>query len=93
MKHRCARPDQIRNKRWAGRGISVCAEWQTYEGFRDWANANGYANGLTIDRIDNTGNYEPVNCEWVSRAENSRRCRATHKALDADTFGCMWAGD
>jgi hypothetical protein len=61
-----------RNARWYA-GISVCPEWQKFEGFRDWALANGYREGLSLDRIFVWGDYEPGNCEWVTRSENSRR--------------------
>ena len=48
--------------------------WENnFEAFRDWAKKNGYRDGLTIDRIDPCGNYEPNNCRWLTRAENARR--------------------
>lgn len=78
MRRRCdPTVDGARNARWAGRGITVCREWQhSFAAFEKWALANGYRPGLSIDRIDPDGNYEPSNCEWVTRGENSRRCRA-----------------
>jgi hypothetical protein len=71
-----ANPDSAspRNQKWyVNRGITVCPEWQTFEPFRDWALANGWREGLSLDRVYNGGNYEPSNCEWVTKAENSRR--------------------
>lgn len=71
-----------RNKRWYA-GIDTCPEWKKFEGFRDWAIANGYEPGLSLDRLNPLGNYEPSNCEWVSRAENSRRALAEMRRLAA----------
>lgn len=62
-----------RYKNYGGRGISVCEEWQSYQGFYNWAMTHGYADGLTIDRIDVDGNYEPSNCQWITMSENSRK--------------------
>ncbi len=69
------------------RGITVCEEWRKWRPFRDWALANGYSDDLTIDRIDNDGNYCPENCRWVSPTVNKRNtCRAYKvKCVDAAT--------
>jgi hypothetical protein len=76
MTDRCRRPKNSGFKYYGARGISVCPEWRDdYPAFRDWALANGYGDGLTIDRVDPDGNYEPGNCRWVSASENSRRAR------------------
>lgn len=60
-----------------GRGISVCREWRdSFEVFRDWAYSSGYTDKLTIDRFpDNDGNYEPGNCRWATRSQQSRNMR------------------
>jgi hypothetical protein len=61
---------------YAGRGIGVCPEWQEFAAFRAWSLANGFEPGLTIDRINNDGNYEPSNCRWTTwtvQARNTRR--------------------
>lgn len=72
MKGRCYTSSSSFFDRYGGRGIIVCPEWRkSFEAFRDWALANGYAEGLTIDRKDNDGNYEPSNCRWATQQEQS----------------------
>jgi hypothetical protein len=73
MKTRCNNPKNKRYHRYGGRGIKVCDEWLSFEPFKEWALSNGYTDEMTIDRIDNDGNYEPNNCEWVTIQENLRR--------------------
>jgi hypothetical protein len=80
MRRRCDLGGDLRNARWGGRGIVVCREWdESFVVFEKWALANGYEPGLSIDRINPDGNYEPSNCEFVTRSENSKRCRATYE--------------
>jgi len=73
------RINNINNKNYkyyGGRGISIFEEWENdFIIFFDWAMLNGYQEGLTIDRIDNNGNYEPSNCRWVDMKVQSRNTR------------------
>ena len=72
MKQRCYNPAVPTFGYYGGRGITVCPEWHRFEPFRDWALANGYAEGLTLDRINNDGNYCPENCRFITQAEQTR---------------------
>ncbi len=72
MKQRCYNENTPNYRRYGLRGIMVCKEWmESYSVFREWAYSNGYNEGLEIDRIDNDGNYEAVNCRWVTKKVNS----------------------
>lgn len=75
IKSRCTNPNYKRFQDYGGRGISVCKDWNKFDNFKDWAMSNGYADNLTIDRIDNNGNYEPNNCRWVTQKINSHNKR------------------
>lgn len=63
---------------YGGRGVKVCDEWHSYKKFKEWALKNGYySDKLTIDRIDNNGDYCPDNCHFTSHSQNSRFTRQT----------------
>lgn len=76
MIQRCTDPKCDRYKDYGGRGIQICDEWlYDFDAFADWAKANGYEEGLTIDRIDNDEDYKPTNCRWITKREQNRNKR------------------
>lgn len=84
MNSRCYDKKNIVFRNYGGRGISVCDEWKGSKGFGNflkWSLENGYKEGLSIDRIDVNGNYEPCNCRWVTQKEQGNNTR-TNRILE-----------
>lgn len=76
MKNRTCNPKNVSFKNYGARGISICSEWvNSFESFKTWAYSSGYKDGLTLDRINNDGNYEPSNCRWTTQEIQHRNTR------------------
>lgn len=81
MKSRCYNPNTDSYNRYGARGIKICKEWiNDFKAFYDWAMENGYSDDLSIDRIDNDGDYEPNNCRWASDKKQARN-KSSNKAF------------
>lgn len=94
MKNRCENPNAQEYRRYGGRGIRVCDEWSNNsEAFIEWALANGWERGLSLDRIDNDGDYEPDNCRWVTMKTQGRNRSNCCYISDGDETHCLseWA--
>ena len=77
MKQRCYDKNTKEYKWYGARGIGIHVEWMDYVKFSNWAKENGYKKYLTIDRIDNNGDYEPNNCKWSTTKEQNRNKTTT----------------
>lgn len=75
MKSRCMNINTNYYSDYGGRGISVCEEWLEFINFYNWAMNSGYNGILTLDRVDNDGNYEPDNCRWSTMKEQANNTR------------------
>lgn len=87
MKQRCANPKSKDFKYYGAKGVSVCAEWEDFETFFYWAMSHGYKDGLTIERIDNGGDYCPNNCKWIPKhRQNSNTSRTKRYVMYGKVF-------
>lgn len=91
MRKRCNNPKYIRFKHYGGRGIKVCERWNTFENFL--SDMGLPEDGMTIDRINNDGDYTPDNCRWATRQQQSDNRRTgiklTHNGMTLSIAG--WA--
>ena len=69
MHQRCKNPRNKHYSAYGGKGIKVCSEWSDVKVFYEWAMSNGYKDTLTLDRIDNSCNYQSDNCKWSTQKE------------------------
>lgn len=84
MKTRCYNHKSNRYKNYGGRGIKICDEWlNDFMSFYNWAVSNGYNDNLSIDRVNNNGNYEPSNCRWATAKEQANN-RTNNKKGNVD---------
>ncbi len=90
MKERCLNPNNEWFKNYGSRGIKVCEEWTDFKTFYDWAMSSGYKEGLSIDRRDNDGNYEPSNCRWATVVTQNRNTQRIRRSNTSGYRGVCW---
>lgn len=78
IKKRCFNEKYKQFYLYGGRGITICSEWLDYVNFANWSLTHGYADDLTIERINVNGNYEPTNCTWIPSQLQARNKRTNH---------------
>ena len=95
MKQRCGNPNNRAFSNYGGRGIQVCEAWQDFQRF--WQDMGpSYVEGLSIERLDVNGNYEPGNCTWIPLSEQPknqrpRSERAVYRNNKSGVTGVCWS--
>jgi hypothetical protein len=79
MKQRCLNPKNSNYSRYGGRGIKICDKWLSFEGF--YSDMGDRSKGMSLDRIDVNGNYEPLNCRWATKKEQLRNKRNNNTVI------------
>lgn len=90
---RCYNKDNPKYKNYGMRGVKMCNEWEKdFKSFKNWAINNGYEEGLTLERINVNGNYEPSNCTWITKEEQAYNKQNTRKiTFKNNTYPvCTW---
>lgn len=96
MRNRCLNPRCDSYVNYGGRGITICSRWDDFGRF--FADMGERPDGLTLERLDVNGNYEPSNCCWATRAEQNRNkrpnltCRRGHPINDSNSSVYHWKG-
>ena len=93
MKRRCNNPDEHHKIYY--KDIKICKEWYDFDNFKKWALDNGYKEGLTIERKNVFGNYEPSNCCWIeSKEQNYNKRNKSHLIINGvDKTFTEWANE
>lgn len=92
MRRRCYNENCDAYPYYGGKGIQVCQSWRDYVKFKAWALKNGYAENLTIDRIDPEKDYTPSNCQWITKEENIARAKMLPQAIKDKAFEFLAQG-
>lgn len=90
MKTRCYNPKTHNYKNYGGKGITVCDEWKNdFEAFYNWAMTNGYIEGFSIERNDNSKGYSPENCRWIPAGLQARNKTNNHLITLGHSERCL----
>ncbi|HZK38338.1 MAG TPA: hypothetical protein VFC98_05545 [Clostridia bacterium] len=81
MHQRCYNQKDDKYRWYGAKGILICPEWHKFIPFRKWALNNGYEKGLTIDRKNPNGNYEPANCRWQTQKQQMNNVSSNKNLL------------